>query len=387
MKKYLFMAIAAVAAFAMSSCNPNEPQKQDEITITLSEESLELGIDDTKRLTITVSPVGAQVQPKYASSNTNVATVSASGIVTAIAEGEAQIIVSAEGAIGDTCFVRVSNMAVYKNFELVDYGLFGDFEDIPGTETVVKLSGGEANVQLSYITLYAWDADLNYSKSGGWSGHGLLMGADVAVYRIIAGDATTASGYTNSIGYWVGSGQFSIADMKANGYQYYPYTAQSGKMNVNKFGDFVASYIAAETSEDIDWDAAEEAVSGAYLMELDCESAAEARRYWMFPYAVIDRMAIVENEDESVDMGYDITWGIFTTDDRLYGLKAILNEEGQATGVVTPYDYATYGPVHYGTLSFDEEQETKYHIGNMNKVHKEMPAFVKNKKTDRLYKK
>lgn len=385
MKKYLFMALAAIAVISFSSCEPQgEQQNPEKIVISFNKKNVEMGIGDSERATVSITGTDAIIQLSYTSSNTNVVTVSAAGLLTAVGEGKAQVVVSAEGAVGDTCYVTVSDNAMYTNFKLLDYGLFGEWTDIPGTDTIIELRKGFANVQLSTINLLAWDGDLLYST--GWSGDGLLMESEVAVFRIIAGDSTTANGYEKSVGYWVGAGGFDIVDLASEGYQYYPYCAQSGKIDVENYGKFMNSYITAKSENDIDLDASDAMIKGAYLYEWDVNNDAA---YWYYPYAVVNRLAIVENDDESIDMGYDLTWSNLHSEDRYFGLKVTLNEEGKISGIVTPYDYSTVGPLHYGTLSF-EKQETakKYYIGDMKKVHKELPAFVNHKlPTDKFYKK
>ena len=153
MKKYFVMAMGFVAAVALTSCEPTKPTESAKITF--KDKAIEISIDETYRLTSTITPAGAELQLKYASSDAAVATVSVSGIVTGVAEGEAMIIVSAEGATGDTCYVTVSNTAIYNSFDIAGWGLFGsEWEMIEGTDSVLTWEDGTTyDVQLGRITL------------------------------------------------------------------------------------------------------------------------------------------------------------------------------------------------------------------------------------------
>lgn len=391
MKKYLFMAIAAVTALAFSSCkDENNNPTTDDVTITFAKKTIELGVGEEVLLGYTVAPVGAEIQQlKFVSSDASVATVSASGRVTGVAEGEAQIIVSAEGAKGDTCTVIISDYAMYTNFEFLDYALFSGEEPeyIEGTDTIIKLRVGTCNAKLAVYSLVAWDGNVMFVSGHGWTGDGLIMQVDMPLYLIVAGDTTSANGLNGYIGYYISTGGFDIADIKGAGVNgYVPYVGQSGKIDVQNYGKGLNSLITAQSDEDVDAEALNAAFEGAYLYRRNMNDSAN---YWYRPYGVIDRLAINELE-EGYDMGYDITWSDLTSEDRYYGLKCTLDEEGYITGIATPYDYATVGPFHYGNLSFEEKSEVrKPTIGDQSKVYRQpAPVNAHNIKfTDRLYKK
>lgn len=386
MKKVLVFAMTAVVALAFTSC---KQEKKDDpktsVKITLSEHELTMKVDDQTRMKATVEPAGTEVTMQWKSTATDVATVNSSGLVTAVGNGEALIIVSAEGATGDTCKITVTSTAAYEIYDVAGYGLFGDFEEIAGTDTILRISVGEVNVRLNKISLLAWDGNLNYVKGSGWSGDGLLTEGEISVYLIVAGEQTDANA-AQYVGYYISSGGFGFANLKNAGYDYYPYYGQSGKIDVQNYGKFLSSLIHAESSEDIDRDALDNMVSGAYVYEVDADND---DWYSYYPFAVIDNLEIEENDDDTFEYGADVTWSNLTDDDRYFGLKVVIEEvEGQntITDVVTPYDYATVGPMHFGTLTFSNEAP-KYYLGDMKKVHKEMPTFVKNIRTDRMYRK
>ena len=124
MKKYFIIAFAFVAGLAMTSCNDKKNTPTESAKISFVQKAYELSVGETQRLSVTITPSGTQLQVKYASSDASVASVSVSGIVTAEAEGEAMIIATAEGAEGDTCYIKVSDDAVYNSLEIAGYGLF-----------------------------------------------------------------------------------------------------------------------------------------------------------------------------------------------------------------------------------------------------------------------
>ena len=390
-KLFGFAFVAIVASVSFTSCKPNEEQQKTDPTtsveIKLSDHELKMAVDDTYRLKTTITPSGTELALTWKSTNDAVASVNASGLVSAVAEGDAQIIVSANGATGDTCYVTVTDEAKYDFFNIEGYGLFGEFAEIPGTDTILKISKGTVNVRLNTISLLTWDGDLNYVSGSGWSGMGLLNETEVPVYVIVEGDSTKEHAL-NYVGYYIGWGGFGVMDLEAAGIQYNPYFAQSGKIDVQNYGKFMESLISAETSEDLDIDACNAMVKGTYTYLVDADNNAW---YSYYPYGVIDRMLIIENDDDTFDFGADVTWSNVTAEDRYFGLKVTFDDEGKLTGVVKPYDYATVGPMHFGTLSFDDNsgsnEASRYHLGNMNKVHKELPSFVKEIRADRMYRK
>lgn len=78
-----------------------------EITLLLSEGSLEMNVGDEQALTITITPDNTGLTPTWLSSNTSVATVDANGKVTAVGEGECDITATVLDQTA-TCHVTVS---------------------------------------------------------------------------------------------------------------------------------------------------------------------------------------------------------------------------------------------------------------------------------------
>lgn len=78
-------------------------------SLALSETSLTLKAGETATLTATITPSNSKAAVTWASSNIEVATVSSSGVVTAVADGNVQIVASAGGK-NATCEVLVGGV-------------------------------------------------------------------------------------------------------------------------------------------------------------------------------------------------------------------------------------------------------------------------------------
>jgi hypothetical protein len=314
---------------------------------------------------------------KWASSDASVATVSVSGIVTAVGEGTANIVVSAEGAIGDTCVVTVSDLAIYNQFNIEDYGLFGEFKPIAGTDTTITLRIGEVDVQLATITLLAWDGNLLYNQ--GWSGAGFCIEAPVTFWLI-----TDDHGDGTYNGYYVGSGGFYIHDLKApkqaNG--------QAGSVNVDDYAAFLKSYIPAETADDVNWDLLETAFPGAqivYVNYSDPENPRWSDSYGQY-YGHVRECLFMEPENEGEEPSWfcNLTWHEFLADGYYFGLAVTLDEEGYLESVVEPYDFQSLDREF--SYNYEEEAEAPaMKLMSPATLHKEVPAFVGRKSLDRLY--
>ncbi|MDR1951252.1 MAG: Ig-like domain-containing protein, partial [Bacteroidales bacterium] len=99
-----------VETYTMWSTDDPEPVTG----VTLNKNTLTLTVDDTERLTATVNPSNATNRSvTWASSNTAVATVNQSGLVTAVSEGTATITVTTvEGNFKANCVVTVGPAVV-----------------------------------------------------------------------------------------------------------------------------------------------------------------------------------------------------------------------------------------------------------------------------------
>ncbi len=79
-----------------------------DITILLSDESLEMNIGDEHTLTATITPDNGEITPIWSSSDTSVSTVDEDGKVTAVGEGECDITATVLDKTA-TCHVTVTN--------------------------------------------------------------------------------------------------------------------------------------------------------------------------------------------------------------------------------------------------------------------------------------
>ena len=97
------MVVVGVLAFGAWSCKP-ENEEVENVTVNPSEARIEVG--GTYQLTAVVMPLDAPKEFQWTSSNQSVATVSGTGLVTAVAIGECNITVTA-GDKNDVCKVTV----------------------------------------------------------------------------------------------------------------------------------------------------------------------------------------------------------------------------------------------------------------------------------------
>ena len=102
-RRLFAMVVVGVLAFAAWSCKP-ENEEVENVTVNPSEARIEVG--GTYQLTAVVMPLDAPKEFQWTSSNSSVATVSGTGLVTAVAIGECNITVTA-GDKNDVCKVTV----------------------------------------------------------------------------------------------------------------------------------------------------------------------------------------------------------------------------------------------------------------------------------------
>lgn len=102
MKKYFsFPAAIAAACLMILSCEGNGP---DVVSVTISKSDIQLKTGDSLRIEAQTIPSGTAVS--WSSSDYEVATVDATGLVRAVSEGSAMVIAEA-GGVRDSCSVTV----------------------------------------------------------------------------------------------------------------------------------------------------------------------------------------------------------------------------------------------------------------------------------------
>ena len=343
MKKSLFSALIACVALVFVGC---EPPVTVDYTVTLSETSLNMGLEETKKLNAVVNPATTAYAVAWTSSNTDVATVTQAGIVTSVGLGTATITATLNVPEGDetvgtvtpaTCEVVVTADAAYDNFALGGYALFGLGDFIPGTEATLELSIGEVKCQLVMGTYYAWDEDI-VMVGNSLSGAGRIMELSVPTYVI------TEGAYA---GYYIGSD--ILVDTVAEG-EYLPYTGQAGQLlDVQMYGDawkaIWASY-EAETQEEFNEkiQAAYEiyfaSQTGAYMFHIDLSDGSQSYNLGNVSYAYITEET---NADGDEELFYDLKleWYDHVNPGRYYGLLYTTVEEDGVEyldQLIEPYD-------------------------------------------------
>ena len=254
MKKYFMLALSAIAMVAFTSCEPtdnpggnnggNGGNGDDTVVsvVKVAPETLLMSVGQSEKLSATVTPAPTTaVTFVWTSDDEEVATVK-NGIVTAVAPGTANIVVSAEGCTPDTCLVNVTNDAALDNYQLLSYGLFGSPEMIPGTERKITMtSGAEFTCQLAYIEMYAWDNNISFVNGTGFGGAGYFFVAELPVYFITEAGPNQGKYVGNSDGFYIAPNpQDTIA----------PYTALSGELtDLQSYGDFWKAVIDPATEE------------------------------------------------------------------------------------------------------------------------------------------
>lgn len=257
MKKYLFMAIAAVTALAFSSCKDETDTPTTDLVVTVSPKTLELAVGDEIKIRATVTPAGSDVKVTYTSDNEAVATVTAAGLVTGIEEGTANIIVSAQGAKSDTCVVTV--VSAEDAFKWAGWTIWNvDKTNILSHDTaeVTLKSGQVVHCVMVPATARVWSDGIVFDDAAGNNaGIGYISFIDtVPVYLITEALDDKGTNY-----YYVGSSTlYFVDDFNANDTAY-AYCAKAGKP-----GD------AAVQLEFMDGDGKDEGIDGASIWYLDC---------------------------------------------------------------------------------------------------------------------
>lgn len=324
MKKVLFYATALLlAAATFVSCHKEKPTT--DVTITLENSELTLGVGDEVRLNYTIAPAGTAVTLTWASDNQEVVTVTQSGIVTAVAEGTANVTASYNNASA-TCKITVSNEAIYDQFNLGGYGVFGKTTEetkVPGSDTVLTLSIGDVACALYNMTLLAWSDGIVFDN--GFAGAGFLVEAPVSVYFILEGKYA---------GIYVGYGGFAVRDTVA------PYYALPGKFDKQKMGDFWKGYLALgddeEPSKELD-QLYYDGLCNTVISYIDFDNQLQTRNLGYVKNAFVG-----ENDAEEFIYYADVEFLDFTSSDRLYGFLCNLDENGKVVSLVEPYDVKTF---------------------------------------------
>lgn len=368
MKKFGFLLLA-VAALLVGCTEPNTEVVVNGINLNVK--TLNLSIGASEFLKATTDPAGVKVE--WISSDPTIAKVNGAGNVQGIGEGECTITAKA-GDKTASCKVTVSADALYDEFAISDWGLFGDFENIAGTDTVIELSDGMYDVCLAKISLYIWGDGITLA-SNHLTGAGLFAAEDVYVYRITSGQ------YKD---YYVGNGGWFVENL---GDQIIPYSIQSGVYDIPSYGKIImASYneeaYNAWTDDDMDdYKAKNYGLNFSYV---DIENSDESADW---PYGWINKAILIdasEKKGTSSQWAADITWANLTAEDRQYGFLFDLDllKSDKIFNLVTDeqgnYDFSTIHRVFDEDdlfSQYDLNEAPKYTLGDMSRYHKELPMI------------
>ena len=365
MKKSLFFALIACVALVFVGCEP-KVQPVD-YTVKLSETELFVEKGATAKLTAVTMPAGAHAFV-WTSSDTTVATVNVSGIVTAVDFGTATITATLKVVEGDetvgqvtpaTCVVNVTNDAVLNTFELGGYALWDLGNPIAGTDKTLTLSSGmEVTVQLAPSLYYVWDKGIVLSGNR-LTGAGFLMPVENYTYVI----TDSPDGVYN--GYYIGNFDIVVDDVEdalAYSSDSAVYAGLSGKLlDVDMYGDAwdaIMNFPEEPTEDEINaaYDLYYAAQTGTQFFHVDLNTGSQSYYYGNVSYLYLTE------DPETAELYYalKLEWYDHVNIGRWFGLlcESELNEEGEevVTGIVKPYDMRTINK-EYLVLPPAEEEE------------------------------
>ena len=365
MKKSLFFALIACVALVFVGCEP-KVQPVD-YTVKLSETELFVEKGATAKLTAVAMPAGAHAFV-WTSSDEAVATVNASGIVTAVDFGTATITATLKVVEGDetvgqvtpaTCVVNVTNDAVLNTFELGGYALWDLGNPIAGTDKTLTLSSGmEVTVQLAPSLYYVWDKGIVLSGNR-LTGAGFLMPVENYTYVI----TDSPDGVYN--GYYIGNFDIVVDDVEdalAYSSDSAVYAGLSGKLlDVDMYGDAwdaIMNFSEEPTEDEINaaYDLYYASQTGTPFFHIDLNTGSQSYYYGNVSYLYLTE----DPETAEIYYALKLEWYDHVNIGRWFGLlcESELNENGEevVTGIVKPYDMRTINK-EYSVLPPAEEEE------------------------------
>ena len=366
MKKSLFLALLACATLFVgckeTPVNPGGSSEAWTVKIDATELYLEKGA--THKLTAVVTPA-SEKKIQWTSDNPEIATVDASGIVTAVDFGTAVITatIDASDVTPATCVVNVTNDAVLNTFELGGYGLFDLGNPIAGTDTVLNISVGAVTCQLAPALYYVWDKGIVLVNNR-LSGAGYLMPVENYTYVI----TDSPNGAYN--GYYISGFDIVVDDLEdalAYSSDSAVYAGLSGKLlDVDTYGDAWDGIFAAgnaETEEEYmeQLEAAYElyyaAQTGTQFFHIDFNTGSQSYNYGNVSYLYLTE----DRETGELYYALKLEWYDHVNVGRWFGLlcESEIDEEGleTVTGIVKPYDMRTINKVYLVLPPAEDEEE------------------------------
>ena len=374
MKKSLFFALIACVALVFVGCEPPVPPVDYTVKISATELIMDMENNKSAKLTAVITPTPATTYPLvWTSSNPEIATVNASGIVEAVSLGKAVITVTINVPEGDetvasvtpaTCVVEVTNDAVLNTFELGGYGLFDLGNPIAGTDTILKISVGEVTCQLAPALYYVWDKGITMVGNS-LAGAGFIMPVETFSYVI----TDSPNGAYN--GYYI-SGFDIVVDTLASAEEALAYSSKYGVyagpygqlLDETMYGDAwdaILNFSEEPTEDEINaaYDLYYASQTGTPFFHLDLNTGSQSYYYGNVSYLYLTE------DRETADLYYalKLEWYDHVNIGRWFGLLAEteFDEEGNevATGIVKPYDMRKINKEYYVLPPAEEEEPTE----------------------------
>ena len=320
----------------------------NKIAYTVKVDATELYLEKgaTHKLTAVVTPA-SEKKIQWTSDNPEIATVDASGIVTAVEFGTAVITatIDASDVTPATCIVNVTNDAVLNTFEIGGYALFDLGSPIAGTDTVLEMSVGEVTCQLAPSLYYVWDKGI-VLVSNRLSGAGYILPIENYTYVI----TDSPNGAYN--GYYI-SGYDIVVDTIADE-DILPYTGKAGQLlDVETYGNAWDAFLnlpEEPTEEEINAarDLYYASQTGIPFYHIDFNTGSQSYNYGNVSYLYLTE------DRETSELYYDLKleWYDHVNSNRWFGLltETELNEEDgteHITGFVKPYDMRVINKEYY----------------------------------------
>lgn len=357
MKKYYLLAFAALVSLVMVSCkdkkdDPKDPTTTD-LKVTVSPKTLEIAVGDQGKLRAAVTPATEGVTIEFVSDNEAIATVNASGLVTGVAAGTANIIAKAQGAVSDTCVVSVVDASSL--FAWGGIGLFGDQTEKVGEEYDHWDEEDNCYYKCQNFvgTFYAWSSDIIFTSGVGFSGAGFFSQIKAPVAIIQEGE-------------WAG-------------YYYMPQLLFTDTIAETAEGACAPGSLtnAAEWHEWLFNDSTYEGdgtFKGTRLDYYDFDNEDND-----LPFVGFIKDGWLYGSSSAAYYQMNITW--FDLEEGLYGLKMEQNAEGKWQ-FVQPYEFTTRYDEYYELMP--QASETRkmqpLHITNQEQVRK-----LRNLNTQKLH--
>ena len=374
MKKSLFFALIACVALVFVGCEPPVPPVDYTVKISATELIMDMENNKSAKLTAVITPTPATTYPLvWTSSNPEIATVNASGIVEAVSLGKAVITVTINVPEGDetvasvtpaTCVVEVTNDAVLNTFELGGYGLFDLGNPIAGTDTILKISVGEVTCQLAPALYYVWDKGITMVGNS-LAGAGFIMPVETFSYVITDSPNGAYNGYYISGFDIVVDTLASAEEALAYSSQYGVYAAPYGQLlDETMYGDAwdaIFNFSEEPTEDEINaaYDLYYASQTGTPFFHLDLNTGSQSYYYGNVSYLYLTE------DRETADLYYalKLEWYDHVNLGRWFGLLAEteFDEEGNEviTGLVKPYDMRKINKEYYVLPPAEEEEPTE----------------------------